>query len=207
MPVDVIIPARNEGETIGPIMEAFLSHPNTGRLIVVIDPATTDNTFRVVFMTTYHAPRAGVYVIRGREGGKGQCVMQGLDEVRSDRVIFCDADLTGFGYKHVESLMFPTLSNDQVILVPGSDRPLPERAADAWPWVSGERNVPTWIAKRLNLHGYLMETQINHAMWVVGGQTTFVSAPDVIAEYDLNDQRLAELRRDFEWARYRGIFK
>jgi glycosyltransferase involved in cell wall biosynthesis len=205
---DIVIPARNEAETIAPVMAAWLNHPNTGRVIVVIDPETTDRTFSMVRWISFAHPhpRNSVIILKGTDPGKGQCVNQGVAEVTTERVIFCDADITGLGRKHINALTTPTVSNDQIILVPGSDQPLTGNAAASWPWVSGERNVPTWVARKLTFHGYLMEVQINRAMTAIGAQTRFVSAPDVIARYDLNPQRLAEMARDRRWAVERGLF-
>lgn len=53
---EVVIPARNEAETIGPVIRAFLSSEYCERVIVV-DDCSTDDTCRVATANGGHRHR------------------------------------------------------------------------------------------------------------------------------------------------------
>src|SRR6185437_3487984 len=160
--IDVIIPSRNEAATVGPIVEAFRAVPKVDDIIVAID-STTDNTLEVV-------KKLDCGYIVGDWDGKGQAIKAALDLAENERVVFCDADLTGFTATHAAMLTeyeYPYNENE-IIGVPDFSPNLPwaHKVKDAQVWgdVSGERAIPTWLARNLDLHGYAMEVQINAAI-------------------------------------------
>lgn len=201
--IDVVIPARNEATTIKHITFVFRHHPRINRVIVVVDADTTD-------ATTFEASNYATHVTLGPRG-KGQCVKHGLQFVRTARVIFCDADLTGLTYNHVSQLTDTGLRDSMVIGVP--DFPdvtkIPPRFADtitwAWPWVSGQRRVPTDLAYSLDLHGYLMEVQLNKANHKAGNKVQLERLYGLHSPLALTSQRLDEMNRDHKWGVENGI--
>jgi glycosyltransferase involved in cell wall biosynthesis len=209
--IDVIIPARNEAETIAEIVSVFVAHPAISSVIVVVDADTTDGTGD-------RAMGRGALAVYGSVGdvrGKGQCVRRGLDYVDSSQTILCDADMVGLTSDHVTRLA----SGRFVIGVP--DLPLTEILANpivqerpewfqaiisTWDMVSGERSVPTKILRELDLRGYLMETQINVACLRKGLQPEYKLLPGLYSPFVMSEKRLAELNRDREWALAHGLF-
>jgi glycosyltransferase involved in cell wall biosynthesis len=87
----VIVAARNEGDRIGPTLDA-LSEALPGARLLVADDASTDGTSQV-------AMRKGAWVVRrGRRHGKGANVTAAAEAARGEfgdraRLLLCDADL------------------------------------------------------------------------------------------------------------------
>jgi glycosyltransferase involved in cell wall biosynthesis len=200
---DVIIPARNEDKTIGPIVHTFAAHPDVARIIVVIDRKTTDET---AYLAEMHG---ATHVIHADARGKGQCMQAGLTEVTTRRVIFCDADLYGLTQNHITALVE---GRGLTIGVPDPPiiNPYPatlRRLYQAWPWISGERSLPTVIASKLDLHGYLAEVQINEACRAASVAVFQAPLTGLYAPVVLSKTRLEDMERDRKWGIERGILE
>jgi glycosyltransferase involved in cell wall biosynthesis len=195
--IDVVIPARNEQATIGPIVRKFRSRGRIGSIYVVVDRATTD-------WTKNQALEAGANVIMGsHENDKGQNVAEALDVVRTDQVIFCDGDYLNLSRWHIARISRTT--GIQIIGAPDIPKNYPASKLWAWPWVSGFRSVPTNLVRGLDLRGYLMEVQINDACWKTGIPTQICSMVGLVSPYSMTDKRKRERDRDFKWAEQNGV--
>ena len=87
--VSVVIPARNEATTVGPIASACAAQRGVVEVIVV-DDGSTDDTAAV-------AANAGAIVVTATAGpGKGSAIRDGVAAAGGALVVFCDADLVGF---------------------------------------------------------------------------------------------------------------
>lgn len=193
--IDAVIPCRNDHDTLGGVVKPFLELDKIGNVIVVHngEPYATP-VLEMQYMYT------GTLHILSSAEGKGQAIMAGLNHVESERVIFCDADLTGLERRHVQILARPHGG----MIVGYTDRP--ERMPVPWPvpddiWqlVSGERSMPTHLARQLRLHGYAMEAQINVLMRRTALPVQFFHLTGVQGKVRENSRRMAELRRDREW--------
>lgn len=201
--VDVVIPARNEQDTIGPVVAAFSNHPAIGQIIVILDKDTTDLTPSAVLYADSSAK-----VLRYPEvSGKGQLVTRGLEEVTSDYVVFCDADITGITIDHVSMLISEAVldSGTMLIGVPEIPRNYPESRLFAWPWVSGQRCVPTSLVRPLRFHGYLMETQINKAASYAHLPVRFEWLNGLQSPYIMSEERLNAMEQDAQWGKTNGV--
>jgi glycosyltransferase involved in cell wall biosynthesis len=209
--IDVIIPARDESLTLGPIIDAFHGSKRTGKVIVV-DDKSVDGTWNV-------AVSHGALVITGPGEGKGQAVMTGLPFVSTLDVVLCDADLTGFTIDHAKTLMDdfplnnrPLLSPEryEIIGVPDFSPNLPwaHKVLDSpvWGLVSGERRLPLALLKELDLHGYAMEVQINAAVQAAGLPVIRRGLKGVkgVTKPGSYERRVREFWRDLEWLRKNG---
>jgi glycosyltransferase involved in cell wall biosynthesis len=192
--VDVVIPARNEADTIGAVVSAFAINPTIGTIIVVANQCD-DGTQDI-------AREAGAFVLeQNKEAGKGQSLKVGLDYVETDRVMFCDADLRGPLAEYITAIAAPENAG-MVIGIPDYPilSPVPWRVPrPIWNIVSGERSLPTRIARGLDLHGYCVEVQINRAAEEEGMTKGFVLMTGVRGKVRKNSVRMAELRRDQKW--------
>jgi glycosyltransferase involved in cell wall biosynthesis len=201
--IDVIIPARNEAETILPIVSAFAEHPAINRIIVGIDTDTNDGSTELLL-------KAPVMMIFGASG-KGQIVSRCLTAVTTPYVIFCDADLIGFQIDHISQLIgdavFDVDGENPVMTIGVPDIPenFPTERIWAWPWVSGERCVPTRLVRPLILHGYLMETQINAAARHAKLSLHFEWLSGLASDYKMTPERIRAMEEDAKWGRIRGI--
>lgn len=147
--MDVVICAKDEAATIGNVVAAFASIPMTR--IIVVDDKSSDSTAAV-------ARSNGAFVINGPGIGKGEAMRHGLSFVTSDRVVFADADITGFMPNHAQYLMLD---------YPGMIVGLRDNGSALLPFlppISGERSLPTWIAKNTPLVGYGAELSLDSAV-------------------------------------------
>jgi glucosyl-3-phosphoglycerate synthase len=128
--ISVVLPARDEEETVGAIIGAIRAElveqaPLVDE-IVVIDSRSTDRTAEV-------AAAAGAEVVAqdavlpemGRLSGKGEALWKSLAATSGELIVFVDADLRGFSTAYVTGLLGPLLTDPSVGYVKGSyDRPL-----------------------------------------------------------------------------------
>jgi glycosyltransferase involved in cell wall biosynthesis len=201
--VDVIIPARNEQDTIGEIIDAFLLSTLIGRIIVVNDQSE-DNTASTAIAHGAH------FVVNGPGKGKGQAVQVGLVFVTTAMVCLCDADLTGFTTEHAEILM-DAMPYTMMLGIPEFTPNLPwaHKIKDTpiWEELTGERCLPTPLLYGIELHGYAMEVQINAAVArakypVVKRNLNGVKGVPKPSSYD---RRIQEYIRDYEWLKVNGV--
>jgi hopene-associated glycosyltransferase HpnB len=102
--VDIIIPARDEAQTIGPVVASLLAQDYAGGFrIILVDDNSTDGT----------AARAGtapnLTILSGRPkpdgwSGKLWAVSQGVEASSAPVLLFCDADIV-HDPRHLSSLV------------------------------------------------------------------------------------------------------
>ncbi|GAB3887676.1 glucosyl-3-phosphoglycerate synthase [Kibdelosporangium lantanae] len=122
--VSVVIPARNEEATIGPIVRTIRQRlveqvPLVDELMVV-DSCSQDGTARV-------ACDAGAWVVAQddvlrhlpRMRGKGEALWKGLAATGGDIVVFVDGDLRDFSERLVTGLLGPLLTDPAIAYVKG----------------------------------------------------------------------------------------
>lgn len=125
--VSVCLPARNEAETVGPIVEAIRSELVEGAGLVdqllVIDDNSTDGTAAA-------ARRAGAEVVAVEEilaelpggAGKGEAMWKSMFASDGDLVCWIDADIRNFESHFVIGLLGPLLEDDAVAFTKGCYR-------------------------------------------------------------------------------------
>jgi hypothetical protein len=121
--------------------------------------------------------------------------------------IFCDADITGFKYLHVEQLCTQGRQDGMFLGVPSVPDILEAPRLWAWPWVTGIRRVPGRIVLAIGqqLHGYCMESQINLACMKYNVPVAMERLIGVQSRYVMTEQRLTEMRRDYQWGIENGV--
>lgn len=128
--VSVVIPARDEQATIGPIVTAVRDRLMSAIPLVddllVIDSGSVDQTAKIaatagarVLSREQILPRLAV------EPGKGEVLWRSLFAARGDLICFVDGDLRGFDPALVPALLGPLFTDPCVSLVKAaSQRPL-----------------------------------------------------------------------------------
>ena len=125
--VSVCLPARNEAETVGPIVQTIsaLQHRGLVDETVVMDDRSTDATAEI-------ATAAGARVVSvpdvlpetGTATGKGNVLWASVAASAGDVIVWIDADLRSFTPDYVIGLLGPLLTDPEVTLVKGFyDRP------------------------------------------------------------------------------------
>lgn len=122
--VSVVVPARNEVETVADVVgqirrRLMVEHPLVDEL-VVMDSLSTDGTGERA-----RSAGAQVWSVRavrpelGVHPGKGEALWKSLFVTSGDLLVFIDADLTDWGTHFVTGLLGPMLSRKGVRLVKG----------------------------------------------------------------------------------------
>jgi glycosyltransferase involved in cell wall biosynthesis len=176
--MDIIIPARNEAKTIGNVVRAAVQ-ARLGQVIVVNDQSTDQ--------TAQAAADAGAVVVQGPGKGKGEAISTGLRHVKSDRVMMLDGDLTGLTAGHVRQL---SQGNGMIAGVPlGPGRVSPGL-------LTGERTLPTRIARSVPLTGWAAETQLNQVVRNAGLPVTRIPLHGVTSAPRSGPFRILTVIRD-----------
>ncbi|MGA9100531.1 glucosyl-3-phosphoglycerate synthase [Aeromicrobium sp.] len=118
--VSVILPARDEEATIGPIVKSIrkqlVEQVGLVHEVIVVDSRSSD-------ATADRAARAGAMVYRvgprGRDGGKGGAMQTGLARMSGDIGVYLDADIEDFDPAFVVRLLDPLLRDPSLVLVKG----------------------------------------------------------------------------------------
>lgn len=205
MATTVIIPARNEEATIGPIVGQFTTFPGEEMHVYVgLDADTTDKTSEVTL------DWEGVPIPYTNIRGKGQIIAATVDALEkagliSHRIILCDGDYTGLTWDHIARIIKPV--QGMTVGIPDwPDCEVPEHVTLAWPRVSGFRCLP-WTMIPRNAHGYLLETQLNQqaARDKMPVREVFMPGLKSPFQWPLSPKRMAELVRDKEWGTRNGV--
>ncbi len=136
MGVAAIIPAYNEEQTIGVVVEVLLTCPVIQEVIVVSD-GSTDATVQV-------ASRYPVQVVALEQNlGKGGAMKAGAQRTNCDVLLFVDADLVGLNRTHINALVEPVLSGKTVMSIGvfSEGRVSTDLAQKIAPSLSGQRAV------------------------------------------------------------------
>ncbi|MGW0804928.1 glucosyl-3-phosphoglycerate synthase [Nonomuraea sp. NPDC002799] len=120
--ISVVLPARDEEETVGDIVRVIrrdlMERTPLVDEVLVVDSNSTD-------ATAEQARDAGARVVAQREvlshlpsmTGKGEALWKGLAASSGDLVVFVDADLRSFGAHYVSGLVGPLLVNNETHFV------------------------------------------------------------------------------------------
>lgn len=112
--IAVCIPARDEADTIGAVVECAVELQRIGLVddVVVVDDGSTDDT-------AIRAAAAGGRVTPDddRDHGKGQALARAAAATRADILVFLDADVTNTMPAFVTRLVAPLLDDPAVQLV------------------------------------------------------------------------------------------
>jgi len=100
--VSAIVPAYNEAQRIGPVLQVLTNCAALDEVIVV-DDGSKDNTSEVV--QKYPVK----YIQLTKNGGKGSAMERGVQEARNVIIFFCDADIRGLKASMVEEIAAPVL--------------------------------------------------------------------------------------------------
>ncbi len=128
--VSLVLPARDEEGTVGPIVrrlrEAVCEAVPLVDELVVVDSDSTDATARVARAAgaTVHAS-SGIRPDLGTRRGKGEALWKSQFVTTGDVVVFVDSDLVDWGAHFVTGLLGPLLTDPSAAIVKAVyDRPM-----------------------------------------------------------------------------------
>jgi glycosyltransferase involved in cell wall biosynthesis len=206
--IEVIIPALNEAYTIDHIVRACLHAPSIHMVHVAVDDMTTDTTADIAY-------QAGAQVHR-HPGiiGKGQLINMVISQTASQRIMLCDADYLRFSPHIAEMATAIHHPHDVMrIVVPRMPSPAQWKVggapfpfyASAWGVNSGLRSFPRHLADGLDLHGYLVETQLNQAAHKDGMTIDQIYETAFVQPLRFTKRRLEAMETDRQWGIANGV--
>lgn len=143
--VSVIIPAFNEADRIGDVLDAVASITWLDEVIVVDDSSLDDTSSR--------AKEYSVKVIElAKNVGKGGALQAGIDESLGNILIFIDADLVGLREDHIATLVSPLLEDEEAMMTVGKfskGRLTTNLSQRITPILNGQRGLRRKFADRL----------------------------------------------------------
>lgn len=176
MKVTALIPAYNEEDTIGEIVETLHTIKQIKQIVVVND-GSSDQTAKVA-----EEAKAEVISLSCNQG-KGAALQKGIEVINTDIILMLDADLIGLRKEHVLQLLNPLFLNeaDMTIGVFNDGRGLTDFAQYVSPNLSGQRAIKSGILNSLgNLEnaGFGVEVALNK--WVKKhGEIQFVQLTEL----------------------------
>ncbi len=145
MKVTALIPAYNEEDRIGSVLEAVKNSCMVDEIIVV-DDGSRDKTAEV-------AEKMGVKVIiNDKNMGKGGALCKGLENCQSEVILFLDADLCGFKPQDADRLVQPVLSGewDMTVGIFTNGRLATDIAQKMAPFLSGQRAIKRHVLRQIS---------------------------------------------------------
>lgn len=136
--VAAIVPAYNEAERLGKVLEAIRSASLVDE-IVVVDDGSTDDTYDVA--CRYPGVRPLSLPVNK---GKGGAMFAGASSTEAEVIIFLDADLIGITGEQIDSIIRPVVERqtDVCIGVFRGGRRTTDLAQVIAPYISGQRALP-----------------------------------------------------------------
>lgn len=144
MCITAIIPAYNEEQTIGNVLDCITKVVEITQIIVVSD-GSTDRTTEV-------AAAYDIELIELVENvGKGGAMKAGIERCSNENVLFLDADLIGLTQNHVKDLIMPVIDNktEMTIGIFKNGRIVTDLAQKVTPYLSGQRAIKKTLLDKI----------------------------------------------------------
>ena len=160
--IDVIIPARNEAETLGPVVDASRGCKYV-RDVIVVDDGSTDDTAKI-------AEAYGARVVRREphEGGsKAHAMEAGVEATDADAFLFVDADCIGLEAHHLDEICAPFVAGRAAMSLGWFDYGVWNPLVNRFPPTTGQRAIHRWVWDSIPPHkreGFTIEFMINEVI-------------------------------------------
>lgn len=103
--ITAVVPAYNEAERIGDVLEALVAYPHFQEIIVV-DDGSADGTETVVRNFPVR------YVRNDKNCGKGHAMDRGVSLANGKIIFFCDADIRGLSVQVIDEIVRPVRTGE-----------------------------------------------------------------------------------------------
>lgn len=157
-----VVPALDENERIGAVLEALAACALVSDIVVV-----DDGSREPLSATVSAFPRTRC-IRHERTAGKAAAMDDGVRATDAPFVLFCDADLIGFRPEHAAALIEPVTSGRARMTIGLRDNP--EQRAVYWFAInSGERCLPRedWLSlPPFYKQGFRIEAGLNVRAWL-----------------------------------------
>ena len=165
-PVAAIVPAFNEAQGIGNVLDV-LRQVELLTEIIVVDDGSTDGTGEAVRLFSELDPRLRL-LRHAANQGKGQAVFTGWRATRAPYLLTLDADLIGLTPGQVEDLLLPVIQKraDMTLGLFQGGRFQTDNSHRVTPWLTGQRCFRAELMKHVSqpaASGYGFETALTLA--------------------------------------------
>jgi glycosyltransferase involved in cell wall biosynthesis len=173
-----IIPAYNEGKTIGSVLSVLNGCHLVRQTIVVSDGSSDDTVEKALAFD-------GVTVVELLENrGKGGALKAGLEHAVGQVLLFLDADLIGLKREHLHALLEPVLdgSAHMTVGIFEGGRVATDLAQKMAPFLSGQRALKREILEDLScweLSRFGVEMALHRLAEERGDSVLLVNLPDL----------------------------
>ena len=158
--VTAVVPVYNEEKTVGNVLNVLTLSDRINE-VVVVNAGSTDNTPNII-------KKFKVKIINLKYPiGKGGTVRIGTKNIKSDVILFFDADLVGLRKEHVDKLLNPILNEEASMVIGLRDKGnfIANMIMPHFPLTGGERAIITKtfndIIKNPLIEGWGLESVMN----------------------------------------------
>lgn len=167
-PITAIIPAYNEADHIGAVLQVVAVHPNVSQIIVV-DDCSRDGTAAAVEQEIASNPAIQLIHLE-KNGGKGRALLCGVESRQNDLLLLLDADLLNLQPHHLTALIEPVRSRAYAMTLGifQQGRWNTDFTHRHFPFLSGQRCLRWKLFKdiyRVEETGWSIETAFNLHAW------------------------------------------
>ena len=160
MKVTAVVPVYNEEKTIGNVLKVLLASDKID-FVIVIDDGSTDNTQKIL-------KQFKIKVIKLKKNiGKGGAIRIATKNIKSDIIIFIDADLIGLKKEHIDNLLGPIVKGNAVMVIGLRDKGnvITNMIMPYFPLTGGERAILTKVFMNIRkfplIEGWGLESVMN----------------------------------------------
>ena len=160
MKITAVVPVYNEERTVKGVLDALLSSKRIDNIIVV-DDGSTDNTYKII-------RKFKVKVIRlKKQHGKGNAIKIGTKNIKSDIILFFDADLLNLKKRHIDKLLAPVANGESVMAIGLMDKDnlIANMIMPYFPLTGGQRAILTKVFTEIKkiplIGGWGLESVMN----------------------------------------------
>lgn len=142
--ITAIVPAYNEAERIGRVLDVLTGYPGFTEIIVV-DDGSTDGTHEVVGQYGVH------YARNLANRGKGYSMDVGVKLAKGDIIFFADADISGLTHRIIDEITKPVLDGELEMFIAMRNRKIYflRHIIDFVPLLGGERALTKDLWEKL----------------------------------------------------------
>lgn len=104
--ITAIVCSYNEERTVSEVVQILIEMSIIDELIVV-DDGSTDRT-KILLRKFQHNPKFHL-IINQSNMGKGYAMAEGIENANNELLLFVDADLKNFSFKHIKDIIHPIM--------------------------------------------------------------------------------------------------
>ncbi len=160
MKVTAVVPVYNEEKTIGNVLEILTASDKIDE-VIVINGGSTDGTSKII-------KQFKVKIINLKHpNGKGDAVGTGTKNIKSEILLFFDADLIGLKKEHIDKLLEPVVNEGAAMVIGLRDKNsvIGNMIMPYFPLTGGERAILTRVFMEIRkcplIEGWGLESVMN----------------------------------------------